>query len=256
MLLEIISDRKRYKKVIMQIRRFIVSLVCSSLFSTATYAEVKKQTKLNFNVVGEALNEDIHYSFAQGSASVLKKNFPHIAKLDSVGFLKEKGASVVVSKVAYVIKKPIGFFDHENLVDEKLVSELMGQQKVRKVGNDGFYVAVPGKEKLTYRLKIYVDSDDVSTLPHSRVTESITSFKKLDVISQSASSISFREMSDFSDLAWGAVMVNSFIPLKENKTLVIGYYLSALRVKGNEKQNEANLRAEFESTKMIMERFR
>ena len=240
----------------MQIRRFIVSLILSSSFSTATYAELQKKPKLNFKVQGEALKEDIHYSFAQGSAEELKNNFPNIARLDSIGFLKEKKASVVVSKVAYVIKKPIGFFDHESLVDEKLVSELMGDQKIKKISSDGFVVVVPGKEKMTYKLKIYVDSDDVSTLPHSKVTESITSFRKLDVISQSASSISFREMSEFTHSAFGAVIVSSFIPLKENKTLVISYYVTALREKGDVKKNEANLRNEFQVTRNVIERFK
>lgn len=241
----------------MNIQRFLLTLILSSLFSTSTYAEVQREKKLNFTVKGESLGrDDVVYSFAQGSPQDLEKNYPELAKLDSIGFLQEKSSSVIVSKVAYVVAKPIGFFDHENLVEEKFVKDVMGQQKVRKIGQDAFVVAVPGKEKMTYRLKIYVDSDDVSTLPHSRVTEAITAFRKLDILSQSASSISFREMSDFTHQSHGAIVVSSFVPLKEEKTLVISYYLTSLRSKGDVKKNEKNLVEEFSATKFVIERFK
>ncbi len=237
------------------ISRFVTMLALSSIFSTGTYAVVLKEKKLNFTIKSESLKKDIHYSFAQGDVKVLKKRFSDIAKLDSFGFLKNLGSSVIAAKVAYVVKKPIGFFDHENLVDQRLVAKLLGDQKVDRTSPNSYHVIVPGQDKVSYKLKIYVDSDDVSTLPRSKVTESVSAFKRLDVISQSAPSISFKEMSEFSSYSWGAVSVSSYIPLKEDRTLIITYYLTSLKTRGNVKENEANLVEEFKATQTIIEKF-
>lgn len=234
------------------VRRFILTLALSSIFSQSIYADVVKEKKLNFKVKAESLKSDIHYSFAQGVAEELQTNLPEIAKLDSLGFLSNRNSSVIVSKVAYVVEKPIGFFDHENLVDEKLVSKLLGDQKIKKTSPDTFVVVIPGKKLVTYKLRVFIDSDDVSTLPQAKVTESVTAFKKLDVISQSAPAISFREMSEFSSYAWGSVVVSSYIPLKENQTLIISYYMTSLKEKGDVKKNEENIKEEFISTQQIM----
>jgi hypothetical protein len=237
------------------IRRFVTVLTLSSVFSTATYAEVMKEKSLNFTIKSESFKKDIHYSFAQGNAKILKQKFPDLAKLDSFGFLKNKSSSVIVAKVAYVVKKPIGFFDHENLVDQNFVSKLLGDQKIERTSPNSFDVKIPGPDKVSYKLKIFVDSDDVSTLPRSKVPESVAAFKRLDVISQSAPSISFKEMSDFNSYAWGAVSVSSYIPLKEDRTLIITYYLTSLKAKGSKKENEADMVDEFKATQKTIETF-
>ena len=239
----------------MIIKRFILTLSLSTLFSTATYAEVVKQKHLNFPVSGEGMGKSIHYSFAQGSAQDLKKNFPEIARIDSLGVLKQRESNVVVAKTVFIVNKPIGFFDHENLVNEDLIKKQFSDLKVKKTGPHSFKVEVPAKDKISYEMNVYSDSDDVSTLPHFKVTEAITASRKLDVISLSASSVSFREMSKFTSLAWGGVVVSAYIPLKESKTLIISYYLTSLKNKVDAKSNEKNMVQEFEQAQKAFNNF-
>lgn len=189
-----------------------------------------KQKDLNFTVKGEELLKgDVYYSVEVLTAKQLKKLIPVFVELDSSGFTKAKNAKLLVSKTAYVVRKPVGFFDHDKIVSEEFLNHFFGQQKVTKTeDNRTFNVRIPGSTPQNYKLRTHFDSDDISTTTNSRAIRAITGAKKMDIQVQGAQSIIMKEMWDFSRGSYGAVYVTAYIGLTEDRTLVIDFGLMSL----------------------------
>lgn len=210
--------------------KIVLILIVNFIYAHPLYAKSVEQKEFNFKVQSEALLKGgVHYSFNLVTPKKFLENFPEAYDLDTLATLQEKKVRIMLTKTIYIVNKPVGFFDHENMKEERFLSHLMGEQKVKKTAKDSVIVSVPGETAHTYKLKTYFDSDDISTLPSSRIIQAVTTARKLDVISQSASSIVLREYSDFSKYSVGGTSVHSYIPLKEGKTLVISYHLMAVK---------------------------
>ena len=112
-----------------------------------------------------------------------------------------------------------------------------GASHVQERAKDGFEITVPGKDMLRYKMCSYYDSDEMTTLPNSRSTRAVAGIKRMDVISQGAASIVFRVFYDFSSTFEGAVEISSYIPLGEEKTLIITYDLKAVKTSFADEKN-------------------
>jgi len=210
--------------------RFFEFLLLLVILSATVQATVTEQKDLNFKIKSiELFKGDVHYSFETFTPSAFKKKHPEFLDLDSLAMLKVKDATILMSKLAYVVNKPVGFFDHEHMSNENFVHHIMGNQHVKKLSPNTFMITIPGVHEEDYKMKSFFDSDDLSTLPNSRVIQAVRATKQLDVISQGASSTVVREMTQYSLPIIGTVNLISYIPLKENKTLVITYYLMGLK---------------------------
>lgn len=195
----------------------------------STYAASVKQKDLNFTVKGEELLKgDVYYSVDVLTKKELKKILPHFLDLDTSGFTKSKNSPLLVSKSAYVVNKAIGVFDHQKASSLRYIRHLMGDQKVTEITERTFSVEIPGGTREQYKLRTHFDSDDISATTNSRAIRAITGAKKMDIQVQAASSIIMREMWDYSRGSNGGVHVTGFVPLKENKTLVIDYGIMSL----------------------------
>lgn len=210
--------------------RLFLVLTLNLLVSAPLYAQLVEQKQLNFPIKTEnLLKGEVHYFIDILSPRKLSVQYPEAFELDSMSLIQESNVSMVLSKSVSVVDKPVGFFEQSQMTDEAYLKHVMGEQKIRKISPAAFLITVPGKDGLTYRMQTYFDSDDVSTLPNSKVIRAVSAAKKLDVISQSASTIMFQEFTNYTKYNEGSVTVSSFIPLKENKTLVITYTLSAVK---------------------------
>jgi hypothetical protein len=176
----------------------------------------------------ELLKGDIHYSFRLTTKEELAGFFPDFLELDTTGITKPKNARLIVSKAAYVVNKPTGFFDHNKAVDEKYLGYIMGEQDVTKLEERIFKVKIPGSTPQTYKMRTHFDSDDISTTSNSRAIRAITGAKNMDIQFKGASSIIVREMWDYSKGAYGAIHVTAYLTIKEDKTLVIDFGLMSL----------------------------
>lgn len=195
----------------------------------STYAAAVKQKDLNFSVKGEELLKgDVHYSVDVLSWKDLHILHPEFFELDTSGFTRGSNATLMVSKTAYVVNKPVGFFDHLKATDVNYLNHILGEQKVTTLGEKTFRVTIPGGTPVTYKLRTHFDSDDISTTANSRAIRAITGAKKMDIQVQGAASIIVKEMWDFSRGSDGAIHVTAYLTLTENKTLVIDYGLMAL----------------------------
>jgi hypothetical protein len=228
------------------------------LISVPTYALALEQKDINFTADTKALMKgDVFYALDTLTPRNFNKKYPDLHDLDSLAILQEPNVRIVISKSAFIVEKPVGFFDHLNTIDEKFIDHVLGEQKIKKLSENSFMVSVPGENSYWYKMKTYFDSDDISTLPNSKVIRAVTQAKKLDVISQSASSTTYRELTDFSKYFIGGIQVTSYIPLKENKTLVLNYSLLAVKkYYAIEKVLKLSLKLETEAQKDLINSFK
>lgn len=210
--------------------KLILVFTINLMISVPLYAKAVEQKKADFQVKPEELMKgDIHFYFEIISPNKLALLHPEIFELDSLSLVQESNVMMVVNKSVMVVNKPVGFFDDKQLLEDRYINHVMGEQKVKRLNTDSFRITVPGTDGFTYKMQSFFDADDVSTLPNSKVIRAVTAAKKLDVISQGASTIMFTEKTNYSKFAEGGVSVSSFIPMKENKTLVITYNVYAIK---------------------------
>lgn len=210
--------------------RILTIFVLNMLVSIPTYAKAIEMSNVKFKVDTEALYKgDVHFALDIQTPEKFHHNYPDLYDLDSLAFMQEPNVQMVISKTTYIVNKPAGFFDHLNTSDERYVKHLLKGQEVKKIENHHFKVSVDGEFSHKYKIKTFFDSDDISTLPNSKVIRAVTQAKRLDVIAQSSASTTYRELTQFTKYFVGGVQVNSYIPLKENKTLVINYSLMAVK---------------------------
>lgn len=214
----------------MQIKKLLSVFALNLLISAPTYATAVEEKDIKFMPSTEALMKgEVHYALEVVSLDKLDQKYPDMFYLDSLSFSHEPNIKIAIAKSAYIVNKPAGFFDHLTVSDRKFLSHTMGDQEVKKLGENTFKIVVPGEGSHSYQLKSYFDSDDISTLPNSKVIRAVTQARKMDVISQSASAIIFKEMTKYTKYSVGGVQVSAFIPLKENKTMVLTYAMTGVK---------------------------
>lgn len=209
--------------IIIKLFTLMISLVA---LPTHLYAKPVAQENLLFDIKTESLLKgDIHYSFALSNTKELSKtDAKKVRSFDALKAFKGKKSSVFITKVAYVVKKPVGFFDHKQTVNPGYLSQVLGT-KVKALDENTFKVSASE----SYKMHLFYESDDVTTLPHSEITQSVMNSKKLDIIAQGANSSLFKEMVDFNKSYNKGMSVTHHIPLTEKKTLVITYSIYSVK---------------------------
>lgn len=202
------------------------------LLSSSLLAKIIEEKALSFSPKIEALlSGDIHYFGQLGPALEILGRYPEVQDLDSLKLFQKQNSKVFLTKSAFIVNRPIGHFDENLFSDEKVLSRLLGNQEVKKRSANSFRVKVEGENAHSYLLTRYYDSDDMSTLPNSNIIRAAIGMKRLDVISQSASTLMITEKSKYTKYANGGVSISSFIPVLENRTLIITYELHSIQEK-------------------------
>lgn len=238
--------------------KLILVFTINLLISVPIYAKTVEQKKVDFQVKSEELMKgDIHYFFEVLTPNKLALSHPEIFELDSLSLVQESNVMMLVTKSVMIVNKPVGFFDDKQMLEDRYVSHILGDQKVKRLNTDSFRVTVPGEGGYSYKMQSFFDADDVSTLPNSKVTRAVTAAKKLDVIAQGASTIMLTEKTNYSKYTEGGVSVSSFIPMKENKTLVISYNVYAVKKAfALPKLLKSNFLSEIGALKTLQENFK
>jgi hypothetical protein len=235
--------------------KLLTTLCFNLLLSVPCYAEVIEPKDIKFPIVTEKLMKgDIFFKMKVISPRRLSETYAEFADLDSMAFSQEANIQIVLTKSAYVVSKPAGFFDHHNMNDQNYLTHLLGEQTVNKKSDNLYQISVPQDHQ--YQLRTYFDSDDISTLPNSKVIQAVSRARKLDVISQSSTSTTFWEMNKFTKYSVGSIRVSSFVPMKENKTLVLSYTLSGiLKPFARPEVLKKNLIKEIEAQRNLLESY-
>jgi hypothetical protein len=213
---------------------------------------LREEPELNFILQTSQLMEgEIQYSFKVLSPEGLKKLSPLLSELDSLG-LVSSGTSLMVSKFAFVVKKPMGIFDQKEDEEADFLSFLSGGSKVKRMGDGLFSFHTKGEPGLSYQLARFEDSDDISTLSRSKAARGIQAVKRLDPLFQSASLMIFQELTNFSHSFNGATELYAYLPLNEFRTLVFGFKLVSLKDYSNDSSLKQSLSEEYQNLQRLM----
>lgn len=233
--------------------KFFITLIMNLIISVPIYAEVVEQKDLHFPVkTEELLKGNIHYFYKILSPRKLAVQYPEILELDSLSLSQKEKIAFIVTKAVTVVNRPVGFFEEKQMSEEKFLSHTLGTSKVIKSDENKFQVDF---RDFSYKMNLFFDADDVSTSP-KKVIKAVTAAKKLDVISQSASTIMFTEKTHFTKFTEGGVSVSSFVPVKENKTLIITYQLYAITKKQKSPALKENFVGEIEALKTLIQTYK
>jgi hypothetical protein len=240
--------------------RLLIVLILLHLTTTSWAVELKKQKDLNFTVnTSELYQGNLHYSTALISVDKILEKYPELTQLDALNIIYPKGKKIrlFLTKSAVIVNRPVGFFDNQTINDTKFIQHLWGEQKVERVSEGQFKVLVSGEGQHSYQLNSYFDSDDLSTLPNSQLNKTLGLVKKLEVLCGSATATIIHTFSDYSKYAEGSTLVRSFIPLKENKTLIISFGLMAIHKEFAKKLTlEKNFTDELKAHKELIENYK
>ncbi|MGE3609357.1 MAG: hypothetical protein AB7I27_07205 [Bacteriovoracaceae bacterium] len=222
-------------------------------FYSNLWAKINQEKKLNFKFKAEALmNGDIHFSMKKVSLEKLKKKYSKYIDLDTVGLLKNKNDQFVLTKAVFVLKKDVGFFDHEQMINEDFMKSYYKDSKVIKINENSFKI---NNDENNFVTDIYYDSDDISTLKTSKIVKAVTLARKLDLLSQSSSSIVFRDFTEYSKKFDGSIEISINVPLKEARTLIINYRLYAVKP-GTRSDLYFDIASDIARSKKIIEEFK
>jgi hypothetical protein len=202
-----------------------IALAIFFLSSLAT-AGIERKPKLDFSIEPDKLLKgDIVFSHKIMSAKIFRRKYLHLRSVDTLGLSQNDASRLLVAKSAFVVKKPVEFFDARNLATEKFISVMNDGTKVRKQTETTFEV---GSKKEGFIKKVTFESDDISSLDTKKTAQAVARIKKLDVITQSSFSSMVEEDTSNQRKEDGAITISSFIPLKENRTLVLRFEILTL----------------------------
>jgi hypothetical protein len=198
----------------MRLNLKILAICVAFLGAAPTHAQMVEHNDPIFRIEIYPLEQgEVHYSYKQLKASKALKLLPEIADLDGERLLQQEGASIEFSKLAYIVNKPVGFFSSTQILSESWLEILFGE-KFTKKSDDVF------KSK-NDQLKIYFDSDDLSSIQSSRSIHAVSQSKKLDPISLSASSTVI-----FQTKNW--TQIDNYISLTASKSIVVSYKIKLI----------------------------
>lgn len=196
-------------------RTLTLFLLTLPLAATVSAQMTERRDPL-FRVEPDLLEKgEVHFSFYQLKASTIQKKLPEFVELDGARFLDLEGATLQLTKVAYLVNKPAGFFSSTQLTDAAWLKTLLGSE-VTSLKGDNYETKSRGK------MRVYFDSDDLSTVQSSRFVHAVTQSKKLDPITLSGFSTVVMHSAD-------SVEIHNHVPYSPKKTLIVSYQLSVVK---------------------------
>lgn len=198
----------------MLIRSILLLGLCLSYASGTEARTVDRQDPL-FRIEADLLDfGELHFAYHQIQAKDMAKLYPEVVELDGAKLRKNSAANLAISKTSYIVNKPAGFFSSVQMSSPEWLQKILGL-KLEKKSEDVF--TSPEGE-----LKVYVDSDDLSSVKNSAFIHAVTQSKKLDTLSLSASSTVV-----YHGTEW--MQIDNYIPYSPKRTLVISYRLEIVQ---------------------------
>lgn len=189
---------------------------------TNVLAKDIKHSEFNFAIsAGKIKSGDLNYAFTSVNKDVFIKEAGPFAALRTQTGDKKKSNKFALLRAVFPIKKAVGHFDGEKFNDLNFIKKLEQNAQVKQLKDNTFLTQVSTPSKYQYFSKFHFDSDDLSSLPDSRIGRRIMELKMSDPLLQSANVIIFREMFGFTHYLNEGSEFFGFISLDETTTLVV-----------------------------------
>tara|TARA_R110000868_G_scaffold154736_1_gene380925 strand:+ start:42995 stop:43705 length:711 start_codon:yes stop_codon:yes gene_type:complete len=205
---------------------FGLVLAILALFNFAQ-AKMVEKPELNFSInYNDLAKGEIHYSFSLMNASDLPLE---IANVDTVGITQIGSSKILYNKVAYIIKKPVQFFNYQQITNLSEIKRLMPHAKVSKISERSFKVSTKGLFGFSYIMDMEYDSEIVSTANDAAVIEAIDRARRLDGTLGQADSTIYRHIHDFSKYSNAGISLTRHYDLNGEATLVVTTNISSVK---------------------------
>lgn len=198
----------------MLIRLILLLSLCLS-YASATQARTVDRKDPLFRIEADLLDfGELHLAYHQIQARDLGKLYPELLDLDGAKLHKNRSANISIAKTSYIVNKPAGFFSSVQMSSPEWLQKILGLKLEKKM--EDVFSSAQGD------IKIYVDSDDLSSVKNSAFIHAVTQSKKLDTLSLSASSTVV-----YHGPEW--MQIDNYIPYSPKRTLVISYRLEIVQ---------------------------
>ena len=198
----------------MILRSLILLSFCLSYASGSEARTVDRKDPL-YRIEADQLDfGELHLAYHQVQSQDLSRLYPEFVDLDGSKLRLKKNETFAIAKVSYIVNKPAGFFSSTQMSSPEWLKKVLGLPLQKNQEN--VFTSSQGD------IKIYVDSDDLSSVKNSAFIHAVTQSKKLDTLSLSASSTVV-----YHAPTW--MQIENFIPYSPKRTLVISYRLEIVK---------------------------
>lgn len=190
------------------------------------WARVVQQTHPNFVIDTDRLQGNEIQAFVDViEGNVLQQKYPVFFDLDAQRLSERENVRLVVSKLAYVVDRPVGFFSDRQLSDPAWLAHLHPGDSFTRI-DEHTLLARNGPDR--YRLNVYYDSDDISNLQRTRLIHAVTLTKRIDPLAGGSFATSVLFASQSSTARQGEITISNYVSISTQKTVVITYQITAL----------------------------
>lgn len=202
--------------------KIIVFILICCLAQIAWAVDIK-HSDFNFQISTHKIKStDIHYAFVSVDQNTfVKEAGPFSALGHQQKDKKYKDNKHILFRAVFPVKKAIGYFDADKFSDPTFIKKMEGGAKVKRARENAFITQNSSPIKYHYFSRFYFDSDDLSSLPDSRIGRKIMELKSTDPLLFSANLSIFREMFGHTHFIKESSEFYGFVALDENTTLVV-----------------------------------
>lgn len=158
-------------------------------------------------------------------AHEFNKKYSQFEDLDALRFAQEKDTVIRISKSAYVVDRPAGYFSDQLLMDVNWLGRIHPQDTFAKLSDNSFNVTSARGQHL---LEIFYDSDDQSNVQRPRLIHAVALTKRTDPLAAGSFATSCSVITKSSMPIRSQVEIANYISLSSRRTIVILYQISAL----------------------------
>ena len=196
-------------------------LLLALLSSFPTWGKPVMHPQFNFQISTNKMKaSDLHYAFVSVDKEKFLKEAGPFAALFTIAHPQEKSQYALIRSV-FPIKKPMGSIDSEKFNDLSFVKNILGPVQLRKVKDNTYYLKSRDLLNDTAFIKYHFDSDDLTSIPDSKIAGKIADLRISDPLLQSANAVVFKSSYGHKGKIKEDSEFFGFISLDESKTLVV-----------------------------------
>ncbi len=234
--------------------QFLLLILCLGV-SSLCWAKDIKHSEFNFQMSTHKLKAtDLHYSFISVNKETFYKEAGPFMALMNKRSSDQSNDKFVMIRAVFPIKRAVGHFDHDKFKDLDFIKKIDNTSKVKKINENTFLTQKSTPVNHQYFSKFHFDSDDLSSLPDSRIGRKITELKSTDPLLLSANATLFREMFGFTQLIKESSEFYGLIALDETTTLVVFMKFAIYSPDGMDYAIERDLLKKIKTFKNVLEK--
>lgn len=187
------------------------------------------ETFANFTVDAKVLDKGPRTFAEVLRGSELERKFPDYYALDALHMAARKNGGLIIRKRAYLLDKPVGFFNDQTLLSERWLEHTRAGEKLTRVDDNHFRGT---DQNGNFGLDVFFDSDDISNVQDRRLIHAMNKTKQLDPLAGSSAATVVMVKHGKKGRPKEVTYVN-YISLNAKQTIVIAYGISLIKWPGD-----------------------